>query len=427
MSATRGPRALRAVDLVEAAYRLDGTEAQWLNCLLELAQADLDTGAGVYAFTGHEDLPNYAEAPTFAQRGLDPGFAARLLELNRDAPSAVYELLRTRLVTCGGLEQVLGVSSPSVQHFRALMEPIGIRDGFCLFAQDAADGSITLAAPSPQVVRAAPRVLGIWQRAGLHVVSALRLRRKLAAHKLVRGALLTPSGKIEDVSAEMGGSIRAALVRAVCSMEKARSAAVRSAPEKALTLWQGLVDGEWSLVDHWEHSGRRYIAAYRNRPGVRDPRALGVTERTVAKMLSLGAANKEIAYSLGLPSGTVAACVSQILKKLRLKTRAQIAAIFSATTYERFALTFDERELRVVTVTPQNDRLPRGCLTDVELHVATCAARGWSNARIAEERAVSPHTIAKQLRRIYDKLEVSNRSQLARLLVTSESSTTSPR
>ncbi len=44
--------------------------------------------------------------------------------------------------------------------------------------------------------------------------------------------------------------------------------------DEALQLWQGLVDGTWSLVDRCEAAGKRYILACCNEPGVRDPKAL---------------------------------------------------------------------------------------------------------------------------------------------------------
>lgn len=405
-----------AIDLVERAYRLDGTEHEWLSELLTIAHRDLDTGHGVYAFTGSDPVPNLAATPVFAEREVPPAFLQRLQELNRDAPNAIYDLLRTRLVTCGGLEQVLGADSPVVEHFRQLMTPAGVRDGFCLFAQDAEGGSITLSAPAREAVAPAPRVRGVWQRIGLHVASALRLRRKLAQCATERDALLAPNGTFEDAANHLRDdpSARDALTRAVHAMERARRADLRSSPEHALSLWQGLVAGEWSLVDHWERGGRRYVAAYRNRPNLRDPRALTRTEATVVKLLALGASNKEIAYMLGLPTGTVATSVAQILRKFRLANRVQLATLFDAPLGDRFDIDVGEQALGVLAVEPRADR--EAGLTPAEREVATAAAHGRSNQEIADARQVSAHTIAKQLRSIYEKLGVGNRSELARML-----------
>ena len=314
MAQANGIRAATAIDIVEAAYRLDGSENEWLASLLELAAKDLDTGSGCYAFTGNESAPDFAKSPTFAQHSLSPAFLSRIATLNEEAPDAIFELLKKRLVTCGGLEQVLGKGSPVVAHFRGLMAGAGIADGFCMFAQDARGGSITLSAPARDVLAPPPRVRGVWQRVGLHVVAGLRLRRQLAASAAQRDALLSPSGVIEDAVgvAKDDDSARRALADAVRAMEQARRANVRSTPERALELWRGLVAGQWSLVDHWEQDGRRYVAAYSNRVGLRDPRALTATEQSVLRYLAFGATNKEASYALGLPEKTVSKSVSQI-------------------------------------------------------------------------------------------------------------------
>jgi DNA-binding NarL/FixJ family response regulator len=408
-------RALRAIDTVESAYRLDGTEAEWLDGVLAAARPDIESGCGVYAFTGNETLPNLQASPVFAAIELDPAYASRLAEVNRKAPPAVEALLRPRLVTCGGLEQTLGATSPIVESFRAVMKPIGVTDGFSLFARDAQGGNITLSAPSRRFVSLAPRVRGIWRRVGLHVAS-LRLRRKLAERAVVRDALLDPSGKMHDASQVLAAdrSAQAVLVRAVAAMEKARSGGVRGSPERALALWQGLVAGEWSLVDHWESGGRRYLAAYRNRPELRDPRALTATESATLKYLALGATNKDIEFALGLPPGTVSSSVTKVLKKLGAKRRVDLAVLADPSRMDRLDIQIADEELGVLAV----DARPRGAATEVlsmsELEVTSYVARGWSNARIAAERQVSPRTIANQLRAVYEKLGITSRSQLVR-------------
>lgn len=417
-TSTKEVHALRAIDIVETAYRLEGTEAEWLDAVLARARPDLDTGCGVYAFTGNESVPNLQASPVFVQHDLDAGFGERLSKLNREAPRAVYDLVKARLVTCGGLEQTLGPDSPIVTSFRAVMEPTGVRDGFSLFAQDAEGGSVTLSAPSRSVVNLAPRVRGIWRRVGLHVASSLRLRRKLAAEATVRDALLDPSGKLQDASKTIAGDsgAQAVLVRAVAAMEEARSGAVRGSPERALALWQGLVAGEWSLVEHWERGGRRYLAAYRNRPELRDPRALTPTECATLKYLALGAANKEIEFALGLPAGTVSSAVTKVMKKLGVKRRVDLAVLADPSRMDRLDVSVADDEVGVLTVNARPRGAAAGTLSVVELEVASYVTRGWSNDRIATERQVSPRTIANQLRAMYEKLGITSRSQLARAM-----------
>jgi DNA-binding NarL/FixJ family response regulator len=420
MPGRRDIRAVCAIDVVESAYRLDGTEAEWLDRVLARARADLDTGPGVYAFTSAGDTPNIESSPVFVQQELDGEFGKRLADLDREGAAPAYQRIRSRLVSCGGLEQFFGATSDVVVTYRSLMQPTNIDDGFFLFAQDAEGTSVNLAAPSRNVVTPPPRVRGIWSKVGLHVASALRLRRKLAAKGSTRDALLDPSGRVHDAGEALKDdhNAKSVLSRAVQEMEHARSAGVRAAPEHALALWQGLVAGEWSLVEHWEREGRRYVAAYRNRPELRDPRALTQTERSLLKHLALGATNKEIAYALGLPAATVSTSVTRVLKKFRLRSRVDLAVLLAPERLSRLDLGLGD-QLAVLAV----DTLPRGPVADTlssaELEVASYVTRGWSNARIAEERGVSPRTVANQLRTIFDKLDITSRSQLARLVSTS--------
>jgi DNA-binding NarL/FixJ family response regulator len=199
-------------------------------------------------------------------------------------------------------------------------------------------------------------------------------------------------------------------------MEQVRRASVRSSPDQALSLWQGLVAGRWSLVDHWEQGGRRYIAAYENRPGQLDPRALTLTEQSVLQCLAFGATNKEGSYALGLPEKTVSACVTQILRKLGMRSRVELASVFDASSSTRFDVPFAEDSVSVVALDLKASKVVADRLTDAEREVAEYVARGWSNARIAASRGVATSTIAKQLQRIYDKLGVESRSRLARVI-----------
>lgn len=413
-----------AIDIVESAYRLDGTEAEWLDGVIASARADIDMGLGVYAFTSAGDAPNIQSSPVFVERDLDPGFAGRLAELDRLGAAPAYDRIRARLTTCGGLEQFFGPQSDVVATYRSLMRPQSIDDGFFVFAQDDEGTVINVAAPSRHPVAPPPRVRGVWAKVGLHLAAALRLRRKLAQDG-ARDALFAPSGTLHDANGAVKDdeAARGVLARAVRATERARSATVRADPERALSLWQGLVGGEWSLVDHWESDGRRYIAAYRNRSRLRDPRALAPTERSLLKYLALGATNKQIAYTLGLPAGTVSSSVTQIFRKLKVSRRVDLASWLDPTRLDRLDLgdlsDLGDGELGVLTATMAPSGRAPAALSSAELEVASYVTRGWTNARIAEERRVSKHTIANQLRTIFAKLDVTSRAQLVRLMTSS--------
>jgi DNA-binding NarL/FixJ family response regulator len=182
-----------------------------------------------------------------------------------------------------------------------------------------------------------------------------------------------------------------------------------------------LVAGQWSLVDHWESDGRRYVAAYSNRLGLRDPRGLTPTEQSVLRYLALGATNKEASYALGLSGKTVSNSVTQILKKLGLKSRVELASLSDAALSTRFDLTLGDDSVAVLGVDVALDASLAERLTIAERAIAEGVARGWSNARIAADRGVAVSTIAKQLQVIYEKLGLENRSRLARAVSVAKS------
>jgi DNA-binding CsgD family transcriptional regulator len=90
------------------------------------------------------------------------------------------------------------------------------------------------------------------------------------------------------------------------------------------------VDGTWSLVDHVESDGRRWVLARRNAPGARDPKALSPRERDVLALAALGHSNKYVGYLLGLAPSTVAGHLAAAQRKLRLRSRSELIAMFGA-------------------------------------------------------------------------------------------------
>ena len=94
-----------------------------------------------------------------------------------------------------------------------------------------------------------------------------------------------------------------------------------------LSLWRGLVSGRWSLVDHFDSDGKRFILARENPPSL--PGATGLTDRQRQILFYVGAgwSNKEVGYALGVAESTVAVHLRNALRALGVRSRAEWIAL----------------------------------------------------------------------------------------------------
>lgn len=413
MLRVRKTTAKGVLDVVEASYALGGTDVEWLAGVLDAAKPNFDLGRGFYAFTCTIDDGAFAMEPVYVERALDPKWGSLVEKLNREVPGAVIDVLTSSASICGGFGEVVGFDSPASQHLAEYGPATGITDAFTVFAQDGEGRGINISAPIDGIVATAPRVRGIWRRTSLHLAAGLRLRRKLIAEQAPLEAMIAPDGKVAHAegAVKRSASARDALRQSVRRMERARTKSERSDPESALELWRALVAGEWSLVEKWESDGRRYLAAYRNAPDVRDPRALTKHESAVLRYVALGASNKEIAFTLGLPVGSIGTAVSQLLRKLGCHRRTELVALAKIDDAKRLG----DDDLAILSI-PARNGAKLNALSPAEREVAEQLVRGASNADIALARQTSAHTIANQIRRIFKKLGVQSRADLVHAL-----------
>ena len=93
---------------------------------------------------------------------------------------------------------------------------------------------------------------------------------------------LTPGGRVEHAhGVATSRAARESLKAGTQAIERARGPLRRRDPAEAVEVWRGLVSGLWSLVDHFDTDGRRYLVAHRNDATTPDPRALTERERQV--------------------------------------------------------------------------------------------------------------------------------------------------
>src|SRR5258706_7579778 len=147
--------------------------------------------------------------------------------------------------------------------------------------------------------------------------------------------MLTPAGKLGHAAgpARSRGA-RNSLAAAAQSVDRSRGRLRRADPEEAVALWRALVAGHWSLIDHFDHDGRRFLVAHRNR--LIDPilslRSLSDREQQTALLAALGHTNKLIAYDLGVSPNTAAVYLRRAAAKLGASSRVSLVQILSSMT-----------------------------------------------------------------------------------------------
>ena len=320
------------VRLIEAAYRVDLDESAWLRGLAEAALPQLDRGLGtvVYYMDLRDPKRPTASFPIVAgDNALPPELGEKFLGADTVPPEAMAEAYARGRVFATASESVLDVMEESYektgQH--------GMHDFLALNCYDPSGVCLTVGAPLPERQRTTASERALWSRIAAHFSAGFRLRRELQAvsdrgHDVLDRADALIDDRFEIAHAGEAASDREArdeLRAAARAIDRARARLRRDDPGAAVELWKGLVDGTWSLVDHFDGDGRRYFVAQRNPPEARGPRALTDRERQVSFYAARGESNKLIAYRLGLPVGSVAAHLSRAIAKLGLGAREDLA------------------------------------------------------------------------------------------------------
>jgi DNA-binding CsgD family transcriptional regulator len=319
--------------MIEAAYRCDETDEGWLRGLLDAA-APLDAGCGTYARIDDVSNPDRPRISAYALSRLPEKLVATVDEGHARAPVGINRALYARSPPVRfARDQLKGLPDPLRESFAGILAAYGFEDVMGVFARDS-DGLLThIGIPMAKRCRIHPRTVHRLTCVAAHLTSAARLRRAGAPAPDAPGtdAVLDSSGALRHAAAgARSRDVRARLSEAVKQLERARGPLSRSDPDASLAVWRGLVDGKWSLVDHWDSDGRRFILARRNTPRIRDPRALTEAEGAVVEFLAMGHPQKYVSYLLGLTPSTVASQFASARRKLGVRSQQEVIALFSA-------------------------------------------------------------------------------------------------
>ncbi len=314
---------------IETCYAPAADTTAWLTLIRE-AMAPVAGGAGHALLTYDASDPARFRWGDLTLGGVGKG-AQDVLDLFYRM--ATPELIRALFWTpppCSSLVKVLRSVAPDASALRrSLLHQLGYQDIIGVNGSGPDHRGVFAGLGAPSHATLPPSLSHRLACLAAHLSTAFRLRRILGTPAVPDSerteAVLEPSGRVADARGEArAGAVRENLTEGVKRIERARGRARHASPEEAVELWRGLVDGTWSLVDHLETGGKRYVLAVRNPPGVCDPRALTQRERDVLGLAIMGRSNKWIAYALGLSTSTIAEHLHVAGRKLGARSRPEL-------------------------------------------------------------------------------------------------------
>ena len=168
-----------------------------------------------------------------------------------------------------------------------------------------------------------------WTRVAVHLASAWRLRRSLrdAGARSIDAAeaVLAPDGRVEHArDAARTKDARQALAHAARAIERGKSTRGKRNGDCAVAEWTGLVAARWSLVDHFESDGKRWLVARKNDVADVGQADLSPRELQAVAFAALGHSNKLIAYEMGIAAETVRVLLHRAARKLGARDRGEL-------------------------------------------------------------------------------------------------------
>ena len=325
------------LEIIEAAYTLDGEDADWLTGLAESVVANVPfrvQGVTVNAYDiSDPENPQLSEG--FSCAAPD---TARLLQKWGELVKHFETNPALTRVGYGALDEGLARDIPVAGRERLdrVLRQLDMGDVYGVNARNpSGKGVIVGICLPPRFAPIPANTRQTFARIARHIAAAYRLRKRLAAARgpadpLARAdAVLETNGAVEHaVGDARSDRVVEALRRAVVNVATARGHMRYANPDRAVATWRTLVDARWSLVDHFERDGSQYVVAHRNDCQTSPIARLTLREQQVVALAAMGYSNKEIAYDLGIATSTVGVLVSRALKRLGLRSRRELANVY---------------------------------------------------------------------------------------------------
>ena len=330
------PTATELMRILDAVYDVQRPKEEWFSGLLRSAAPILDQGAGIGGLL--YDIANEEQINVEFIEGIDvpAGWRQAGLAIHHDPRFIPKVIASYRSSLCATLPQLLADPDAFERLQRDYYDRHAVRGQIMINGVDSSGKGclINLFASKPIAISDGQRDLLV--RLATHLSTAYRLQRRLADHAgppfVGVAAVLTPEGRLEHAETDaQSTAARQHLAHAVRRRERARTFADMDA-QRVMRSLKGMVSARWTLVDHYEHSGRRYVLARENAPTPVGPVQLSLRERQVVSLATLGRSNKLIAYELGLASSTIRVLMARACAKLGVATRSELIAKQRRTT-----------------------------------------------------------------------------------------------
>lgn len=327
------------LSIVEAAYADATDERAWAASVLSAAEPCLDRGLGLCIARYNSAREDVIEHVACTGPLREP-----LAKLWSDLRGAAEQVAADQVATgdrsrffprhpaVAAFASLLGVgarwrSAPafarlfaSTPSLSAIGDMVGIMGG-----NPSGDG-VMLISFTRGAARLGHGATPMWIRVAAHLAAGYRLVR--ARQPSPVDAIVEAGGRIQHVEEPLPRSDRASLSDSARALDRARGQLRRTDPQRALAIWKGLVSGRWTLVDHVDHDGRRYLFAKRNSPPVRSWRTLTEREAQVIAYAALGQSHKEIAYQLGISPSRVSTHLAGAARKVGVRSRLQLVSAY---------------------------------------------------------------------------------------------------
>lgn len=315
----------KTIDFLETAYDGDGTDEEWQSRVLDgvMSIVGAVNGAVCHVDSGidAEGVFRVHTIDTRTQRGPLARPSAGGPMWAQVPPTILARLFGRSLAMT--FRELIGNQSPAdIPAWReSWLDPIV--DNLGIVARDPTGPGCLVIAATTEPLQIPRREQKLLDRVSYHFSAAVRLRRGHRARWMDDAeVIMSPSGKVLHAQ-EQAPDKRDALDEARRRRDEARK--MKHDPEAALEIWRGLVGGRWSLIDHFDSDGKRFLLAMKNAPVVDRRADLTPRERRVCALAAMGHRDKEIAYMLGLSLASVTAALHRARGKLGVKSRTELA------------------------------------------------------------------------------------------------------